>query len=289
MTWENFLNYEIFELGKFKLLMGNLMAGVIVLLGTLLLIAMLRRAIMKPRFIIDKIESKRRTSIFLIAKYFIWVISFAIILEVIGVDITVFVFGSTALLVGLGLGLQNIFKDLISGLFLLFEGTIKLGDIIEVDGIIGKVMEINLRSSQILTREDVIFIIPNSKFISEKVINWTHNEEFIRFSVNVGVAYGSDIDLVYSCLYDAMKENKSIRSKPKPFVRFIDFGESSLKFEMVFWSKEMFFIENIKSDLRKAVYKKLAENKLEIPFPQRDVHIKGVEHMVNLKTTEKNN
>ena len=289
MTWDFFLNYEIFELGKFKLLMGNLLAGVFIIIGTWLFVVMLRRAIMKPRFIIDKIESKRRMSIFLIMKYFIWVICFAVVLEVLGVDITVFLFGSTALLVGLGLGLQNIFKDLISGLFLLFEGTIKLGDIIEVDQIIGKVTEINLRSSQVLTREDVIFIIPNSKFISEKVINWTHNEEYIRFSVFVGVAYGSDVELVYSSLEEAMQENKSIRNKPKPFVKFLDFGESSLKFEMVFWSKEMFFIENVKSELRRSVYKKLAENKLEIPFPQRDVHIKGVEHMANIKPKEKNN
>ena len=86
-----------------------------------------------------------------------------------------------------------------------------------------------------------------------------------------------------------MKENKSIRNKPKSFVRFVDFGESALKFEMVFWSKEMFSIENIKSELRRTVYIKLAENKLEIPFPQRDVHIKGVEQVVTLNPNEKNN
>ena len=206
MSWENILNYQIFELGEFKLLIGNLFAAVIIIISTWFLISILRRGIIKPRFIIDKIESKRRMSIFLIIKYFICVISFIIILEVIGVDITVLVFGSTALLVGLGLGLQNIFKDLMSGLFLLFEGTIKLGDIIEVDNVVGKVMGINLRSSQILTREDVVFIIPNSKFVSEKVINWTRNQEYIRFSVYLDIAYGSDIDLVYSCLNKAMQE-----------------------------------------------------------------------------------
>ena len=111
MSWENILNYQIFELGDFKLLIGNLFAALIIIISTWFFISILRRGIIKPRFIIDKIESKRRMSIFLIVKYFIWVISFIIILEVIGVDITVLVFGSTALLVGLGLGLQNIFKD----------------------------------------------------------------------------------------------------------------------------------------------------------------------------------
>ncbi|MCH2230175.1 MAG: mechanosensitive ion channel [Crocinitomicaceae bacterium] len=286
MNWDDFLNYEIFELGTFKLLMGNLLVGIIVCIGTWLLVTMLRRAIMKPRFIIDKIESKRRMSIFLITKYFIWVIGFAVILEVIGVDLTVFLFGSTALLVGLGLGLQNIFKDLISGLFLLFEGTIKLGDLIEVDGEVGKVMEINLRSSQVLTREDVVIIIPNSRFVIEKVINWSHNDDFVRFSVNVNVAYGSDVEKVFSCLEQAMKQNKAISKKPKPFVRFTEFGESSLQFEMVFWSKQTFLIENVKSDLRRDVYKRLSDNGLNIPFPQRDVNIKGMEHMVGFKAKE---
>lgn len=276
MSWENILNYQIFELGDFKLLIGNLFAALIIIISTWFFISILRRGIIKPRFIIDKIESKRRMSIFLIVKYFIWVISFIIILEVIGVDITVLVFGSTALLVGLGLGLQNIFKDLISGLFLLFEGTIKLGDIIEVENVVGKVIGISLRSSQILTREDVVFIIPNSKFVSEKVVNWTHNQEYIRFSVYLDIAYGSDIDLVYSCLNKSMEENSLILKEPSSFVRLIDFGDSSLKFEMVFWSKEVFIIENIKSDLRKSVYKKLLENNIEIPFPQRDINIKGL-------------
>lgn len=289
MNWDDFLNYEIFELGAFKLLMGNLLVGIIVCIGTWLLVAMLRRAIMKPRFIIDKIESKRRMSIFLIMKYFIWVISFAIILEVVGVDLTVILFGSTALLVGLGLGLQNIFKDLISGLFLLFEGTIKLGDLIEVDGVVGKVMEINLRSSQVLTREDVIIIIPNSRFVIEKVVNWSHNDDYVRFSVNVNVAYGSNVETVFSCLEQTMKENRAVAKKPKAFVRFTEFGDSSLQFEMVFWSKETFLIENVKSDIRRDVYKKLAENNLAIPFPQRDIHIKGVEHMVDFKTKESTN
>ena len=164
MDWSDFLNYELFAIGEFKLLMGNLLFALFIASVSWLSIKVLRKAILRPRFLIDKIDSKRRNSIFLIVKYFIWVITIVIMLEVIGADVTIILFGSTALLVGLGLGLQNVFMDLVSGLFLLFEGSIKIGDILEVEGVVGKVVEINLRSTELRTREDVTIIIPNSKF-----------------------------------------------------------------------------------------------------------------------------
>jgi small-conductance mechanosensitive channel len=245
--------------------------------------------ILKPRFIIDKIDAKRRNSVFLIIKFVGWVVSIFLAIKVLGFEIQALLFGSTALLIGLGFGLQNIFKDFVSGLFLLFEGSLKIGDIVEVDGTIGKVMEINLRSSEILTRDDVIIIIPNSKFIAEKVTNWSHDNESVRFTVHVSVAYGSDVDKVYECLEEAMKENEHTAKSPEPFIRFAKFGESALEFEMFFWSSATFRIENVKSDLRRSVYKKLAENGLAIPFPQRDVHIKGIEHMVDFKQQKEKN
>ena len=278
MEWGDFLNYEILEIGEFKLLMGNLLLAVLVAAISYLVILVMRKAILQPRFLIDKIDSKRRNSIFLILKYFIWVITIVVMLEVIGVEVTVILVGSTALLVGLGLGLQHIFTDLVSGLFLLFEGSIKIGDILEADGVIGKVVEINLRSTELITRDDVTIIIPNSKFVVEKVINWSHNYDHVRFSVSVGVAYGSNIEKVISCLEEAMEETYDIISHPKPIVIFREFGDSSLQFDMIFWTKDIFTIELTKSELRKVAYKKLQENDLVIPFPQRDVHIKGFEN-----------
>ncbi len=279
MEWSDFLNYEIFEIGEFKLLMGNLLLAFLVAGISWLIILVLRKAILQPRFLIDKIDSKRRVSIFLIIKYFIWVITVVVMLEVIGVQVTVILVGSTALLVGLGLGLQNIFTDLVSGLFLLFEGSIKIGDILEADGVIGKVIEINLRSTELITRDDVSIIIPNSKFVVEKVVNWSHNYDHVRFNVSVGVAYGSNIEKVISCLEEAMEETYDILNHPKPIVLFKEFGDSALLFDMIFWTKDIFIIELTKSELRKVAYKKLQENDLVIPFPQRDLHIKGIEKL----------
>jgi len=283
MTLNSILNYEIFQLGDFKLLLGNLLVGLIIAAGAILLLFILKKVILKPRFFINKIDEKRRIAAYSIIKYFIWIISVFIILKAAGVEIGPLLLGSSVLLIGLGFGLQNIFKDFVSGLFLLFEGTIKIGDVIEVDNIIGKVTEINLRSSEIFTRDDMTIIVPNSKFIVEQVVNWSHNEQKARFAVKVNVAYGSDTELVFKCLEETMSENGSVSKKPIPFVRFTDFGESSLNFEMLFYSKNIFRIENVKSDLRRSVYLKLKENGLAIPFPQRDVHIKGIEKMVRIQ------
>ena len=283
MTLNSILNYEIFQLGDFKLLLGNLLVGLIIAAGAILLLFILKKIILKPRFFINKIDEKRRIAAYSIIKYFIWIISVFIILKAAGVEIGPLLLGSSVLLIGLGFGLQNIFKDFVSGLFLLFEGTIKIGDVIEVDNIIGKVTEINLRSSEIFTRDDMTIIVPNSKFIVEQVVNWSHNEQKARFAVKVNVAYGSDTELVFKCLEETMSENRSVSKKPIPFVRFTDFGESSLNFEMLFYSKNIFRIENVKSDLRRSVYLKLKENGLAIPFPQRDVHIKGIEKMVRIQ------
>ncbi|TNF47534.1 MAG: mechanosensitive ion channel [Bacteroidetes bacterium] len=274
MKWSEFLSYELLKIGDWQLHVGNILMTVLVVVITWLFLNILRRVIERPKFILDNIDKKRRHSIYLIIKYFVWVISLVVILEVIGVKVTILLAGSAALLVGIGLGLQNIFADLVSGFFLLFEGTIKVGDVIEADGIIGKVVEINLRSSEVMTRDGVTIIVPNSKFVVEKVINWSHNNDSVRFNVELGVAYGSDVEDVIQCLTETLKKHPKVESKPVPFVRFVNFGESSLDFQLIFWTKETFLVENVKSDIRRSVYKELNERNIVIPFPQRDLHIK---------------
>lgn len=279
MNWKEIIEYEIVKFGKFELLVGNLLMAFAVALGTVILLLFLKRVILRPKLFKEKIADKRRMSIYLLTKYFVWLVSFIVILQTIGVNTTALLFGSSALLIGLGLGLQNIFKDLVSGLFLLFEGTMQVGDIIEADGVIGRIVDINLRSSELLTREDVKIIIPNSRFVSDKIVNWSHNGDQVRFEVKVGLAYGSDVEKALIILQEVLKDSKRVLNKPQSFVRFSDFGESSLDFEMIFWSKETFTINNLKSDLRRAVYLKLKEHGMAIPFPQRDVHIKGIENL----------
>lgn len=132
-----------------------------------------------------------------------------------------------------------------------------------------------------MTRDDMTIIMPNSRFVVEKVVNWSHNYEEVRFKVGVGVAYGSDADKVVEILKEAMAEIPAIAKKPVPFVRFVNFGDSAIEFEMIFWSKEPFVIENTKSDLRMKVYKMLDTHGMVIPFPQRDLHVKGLDKLLN--------
>lgn len=273
MTWNDILTYEIFHFGSYKLEAGNLFVAGIILAATLIFLMLLRRVIERPKVLLSNIDKKRRHSIYLLAKYFVWVIAFVLILEALGVKVSILLAGSAALLVGIGFGLQPIFADLVSGLFLLFEGTIKIGDVIETEGIVGKVSEINLRSSELVTRDNVVMIIPNSKFVTEKVINWSHNTESVRFLVAIGVAYGSDVERVIEVLQSVMDEHDLIEKSPQPFVRFINFGESSLDFQLFFWTKETFTVENLKSDIRRTIHRRLKEEKIAIPYPQRDIHI----------------
>ena len=212
-------------------------------------------------------------NIFKLVKYILWIIVLSIAMQSIGLNLTFVLAGSAALLVGVGIGMQKIFNDMISGFFLLFEQNLKIDDVVEVDGVVGKVKDIGLRTSRILTRDNIEMIVPNSKFINDSVINWSYNDTKTRFFVSIGVAYGSNVKLVKDILIDIAHNHKLILKKPAPFVFFRNFGDSSLDFELAFWTSQSLENEVIKSDIRFEINQKLKENNIHIPFPQRDVHI----------------
>ncbi len=203
-------------------------------------------------------------------------------IESLGFKITVILAGSAALLVGVGLGLQQTFNDFVSGIILLFERTIKVGDILEIDKSIVKILKIGLRTSDAIDRDDISIILPNSSIINNKVINWSHQSKKARFRIFVNVAYGSDVDLVIKLLIESAVEHPQIFDKNLINARFINFGNSSLDFELLFFSENAFRIENVKSDIRKIINRKFIENHVVVPFPQMDIHIKSKSSEVNL-------
>ncbi|MBI9068401.1 MAG: mechanosensitive ion channel [Salinivirgaceae bacterium] len=220
-----------------------------------------------------KLEEGKSQSLFQIVKYFVWVIASTLFLDSIGFSVTFLIASLSALFVGLGFGIQHFFNDIVSGIVILFDHSIKVGDIVEIQGeTIGKIEEISLRTSKVISRDDVVIIIPNSKFTSDNVINWSHNSFKTRFGVKVGVAYGSDVRKVEQLLIEAAKEHPQIDNEPEARVLFRDFGDSSLDFELMFMTDQAFRVEIIKSELRFAINQKFAENNVTIPFPQRDVH-----------------
>lgn len=275
---EEFLSYTIFDFGEYKLSTGTLAAILLIWAGMRVFLFLIRR-FLHSYFKKRGIDHGREDAIYLLIKYFTWILVLVIILEMIGIHITILIAGSAALLVGLGLGLQQIFQDLVSGIFILIEGTIKVNDVIELDGMVGKILSVNLRTSKVLTRDGIMIIVPNHKFIVEKITNWTHNSESTRFKVEVGVAYGSDVEKVKQILFACAQEHPSVihsdeDKNHEPFVRFTNFGDSALEFELYFWTSKIFNVEYIKSDLRFAIDKQFRQQGVTIPFPQRDIHIK---------------
>jgi small-conductance mechanosensitive channel len=204
------------------------------------------------------------------------VIGIFIVLENTGIHLGALTVFAGAVGVGVGFGLQNIASNFISGLVILAERPITIGDRVEVAGVVGQVQQIRARSTVILTNDNIAMIVPNSKFIDSPVTNWTYSDPRVRFRVPIGVAYGSDVNKVREALIAAGQSNSHVLEDPAPSVFLNKFGESSIDFELVVWSSEMSHRPSrFKSDLNFAIEEKLREAGIAIPFPQRDLHIRS--------------
>ena len=270
------LEYHILDIGNYSLSIYNVLAVLLILVVARLITSNLAKYLRKRISQKEDPSDGRSLALVQIGKYVIYLLALLFAFRSVGIDLTPILIGSSALFVGLGFGLQDAFKDFISGLILLFEGNMVIGDIIEFEnGILATVKEINFRTSKVRTRDGIVIFVPNSQLTNNRVINWTNSNVLTRFHVGVGISYGSDTQLVEKILLEVANEDKSVSSKIKPFVRFIDFGDSSLDFEIHFWSEEVWRIEFIKSRMRFAIDKKFREHNVTIPFPQRDLHLRS--------------
>ena len=193
-TIQNFLELELIRLGAFSLRVHTLVTILIIFLITKLILFLIKKTLFSSRN--RKLDVGASYALLQIIKYILWVVAIGLVLETLGIKLTVLLAGSAALLVGVGLGLQQTFNDILSGIILLSEKSIKIEDVLEVDGIIVKIQSIGLRTSKALNTDDVSIIIPNSLITTNKVINWSHQAMKARFRIDVGVAYESDVDLV---------------------------------------------------------------------------------------------
>jgi small-conductance mechanosensitive channel len=268
------LELELVHIGNYTIKVFSLVAIVVIFLLTKLTLWLIKKALFRKRKK-ELVDEGNALALFQLIRYLVWVVSIGIILHVIGLKLTVLIAGSAALLVGVGLGLQQTFNDVISGIILLSERSIKVGDILEIDSDIVKIQSIGLRTSKGLNRDEISIIIPNSLITTNKVINWSHQSKHTRFKINIGVAYGSDVDLVIKVLKESALEHNEISDKRMVDVRFLDFGDSSLDFQLLFYSTNIFRIEKVKSEIRRIISKKLMENRITIPFPQLDLHLKS--------------
>lgn len=210
-----------------------------------------------------------------ITEYALIIVGAIIAFQTVGINLSglAVIFG--LLSVGIGFGLQNVTSNFISGIILLFERPIKVGDRIIVGESEGDVEEINIRATKIRSLDNISIIVPNNEFISNRVTNWSHEDPKVRININVGVSYDSNLEKVLQSLKEVAQENPQVLKKPEPEVLLLEFGDSSWNMRLRVWIEDPKKHWYIRSDLNCAIVKKFRENNIEIPYPQRDLHVRS--------------
>lgn len=270
------LDLKLLMLGDTRLTLG-LFISLAVAIFLLFFISELARKFLANKVLTRyKLEVGIRQSIATIFKYVLIIFGLVTILQNSNVDLSALGILAGAIGVGIGFGLQNITNNFISGLIILFERPIKVGDRIEVNDVYGDVIKISARSTMVLTNDNISIIVPNSQFIDNAVINWSHNDRNIRFNIPVGVSYREDPSKIKRILLGVVKANEGVLKFPEPDVLFEKYNDSSIDFNLRVWTSQYINKPNVlKSQLYYEIFKRFGEEKVEIPFPQRDLHIRS--------------
>lgn len=264
------LNYSFEFSDKISISIKAIFIVIIILVVTSFLLRNFKKIVLRR---LEQEDKNKFETIFSFGSWLIYIVIFLSTLHTSGVNVTAIFAASAALLIGIGLALQTFFQDIISGIFIIVDQTVHVGDIIEINGKVGRVEEIKLRTTRMVTIEDKVLIIPNHLYLTHSLYNWTQNGEKTRENITIGVAYGSDLELVKKLLIQAANEHPAVLEDPKPLVLFTDFGSSSLDFKLIFTLNDSFWVTIPQSEIRFKIDKLFRENGIEIPFPQRDVHI----------------
>lgn len=269
------VNYPLFAFGKVEF--SSLF--IIKLVIAIIVLAWLSKRL--KSFLVHKILIRYnedigvRQAMGTIARYIFFVLGFLVVVQASGIDLSGLAIVGGALGVGIGFGLQNITNNFVSGVVILLERPVKIGDRIEVGGTTGDVVKISARATTVVTNDGIAVIIPNSELISTRVTNWSFTGKMVRFKVPVPVPYGTDQDLVVKLLLDVAAEDNNVLENPSPTVRLKEFADSALVFELVIWTSKLMHRQGVmKSRINLAVNKKLKENNITVPFPQLDLHLK---------------
>lgn len=266
----DFLNYQITFSKDIHISVKAILVALLAILISSFLLKLMRKLITRK---LPENDKAKFVSVFSYLKWVIYLIIFLVAMHNAGVNVTAIFAASAALLIGVGLALQTLFQDIFSGIFILIDQSVHVGDIIELEGKIGRVEEINLRTTRAVTVDNKVLVIPNHLYLTNSLYNWTENGVETREGINVGVAYGSNVKLVEKLLLEAANGNSSVLKDPAPKVLFTNFGESSLDFRISFTIKNSFEVRFIQSDIRFEIDRLFRENNIQIPFPQRDIHI----------------
>ena len=276
-----------FNLGSLRISVGLLITVAAILYVSYLISLIIQKMILNNIILTQKLETGVRISIARLVHYVIIFISFLLALAALGVKLTELTIMLGALGVGIGFGLQGIVNNLLSGIILLFEQPVRVGDIIEIGGLWAEVKTIGLRATTVKTYDGADLMIPNSDLISNQVTNWTLSNRLVRLIIPVGVAYGSDVPLVIDTLKKCAHANQLIAQAPAPEVLFMSFGESSLNFELRVWVLDADYRLRVKNELHQEIDQRFRDLNIEIAFPQRDLHIRSMGQSIVLQPPEK--
>ena len=264
------LDYKFVFSQEISITVKGLIFVIVALLITSFILKLVRRFITRKMPVNDQ---QKFVTVFGYIRWFVFLVIFLVAMNTSGVDVTAVFAASAALLIGVGLALQTLFQDIISGIFILVDQSVHVGDIIELEGKVGRVLDIRLRTTRAVTVDNKVLVIPNHLYLTNILFNWTENGTETRESVNVGVAYGSDVELVKQILLDIAKAQPTVLKSPEPNVLFTDFADSSLNFRVAFTLNNSFEVRFTQSNIRFEIDKAFRKNNITIPFPQRDVHL----------------
>lgn len=281
------LDWSIFNIGAVPITPLFLLKACIFLLLLVTLSRISQKLLMQKVLRRTRIDPGQQYAISRFASYLVFLFGLLIGLQTTGLNLSSLVVVGGALGIGVGLGLQNAVSNFVAGLILLIEHPIKLGDRIEVGETYGDVIRIGGRSTWVRTNDNVVIILPNSEFINKPVTNWTANDRQVRISLQVGVAYGTNPEMVREVLLGVAERHADVLNDPKPEVLFAGFAESSLNFTLRVWTiTQVQYPARLKSDLNFDIVKAFSKNGIEVPFPQRDLHIRSVADEIPIRLRE---
>jgi small-conductance mechanosensitive channel len=273
------LDFQLFSLGDKPFLVSQLILLTLMVAGVFVLELFFRRYVLMRLLGRTRLQTSLQYAISRIARYLVITLGLFIALQTAGINLSSLAIFAGAIGVGVGFGLQNIVSNFMSGLIILAERPIAVGDYVDVGGVGGRVREINLRSTTVVTNDNVSIIVPNTDFISNRVTNFSHGDPKVRVRLPIGIAYGSDVQKFKQAMIQVAQANPDVLKHPEPDVFFVGFGDSSLDFELAVWADDQAFRPlRFKSALYYAVEARLRELDIEIPFPQRDLHIRSSSH-----------
>lgn len=268
----DFFNYQIRIGSDIALSPKSISIILLVFFLTYLFLKLFRRVVFRTLNNDTKLKFRGILTFF---NYLVYLIVILITLDNVGVKVSAIFAASAALLVGIGLALQTLIQDVFSGVSILADKTVHVGDVIQVDGQVGRVENITLRTTRAVTRDNKVLIIPNHKFLTSILFNWTENGVLTKEAIQFGVAYKTDVNLLNEAIIEITNSHPKVIKNPAPFLLFEDFGDNALMFKLIFSMNKSFEANIVKSDLRFKIFKGLKALNIEIPFPQRVVTLKN--------------